>query len=773
MAKWPKRIAALTTGALMLGATIAGAFAVADLGDYPAPFVQNGVLTDSVIVVGKAAETADVLGAVDIAAALQAAAVSQIEIEGEATAPTVTSGVKIRKSSDEFNYDDQISDIQDTPLDDTDLPDLLAEETFDDNEGDNKGEVDYEQELSFGTGADTFKLVFTQPSDNDIYEDGRPAGSYLLLAEDADAYTYTLLLDSGVDVADSADMEGNKLVIQGNTYTITQASADTAGTGVDKLTLVAGDSTVWLVQDQPYTVGGHTVTVVDVNNAEDKCGINVDGVTQWVDDGSTEEFGDLSVGVLSVIAVNTKDYDADTCELSLGSSEIVLEDGEEVVVNEEKLEGSEVTFTGSGGDWTGFTINYDAGQEDAGINIDDIYLAAGEAWTDPVFGNWKVLYEGVTGDFEEMEFEVRGDDDAEFTFMNNDGKEVVVYFHHDGSNYMLGSDDDKPILQVTEGTDDGPDDVWLLYSTTGGNEVHMLQIQDIDCTNGDITIDDVTYDNDAVADEESFTCDNTAQTVSLGSLGNILLSYNASQAGNDLVFVNGPGNGTFETKYEGVLTFNATTVVFTEADGDETTQEPARMDLTWDSTDGFELLDPSGVGSGVDNDNDDDSSQWYATAKGTLLEVEEDGEWIKIQHPEEDVFGNVFVAPLDASVAGGTSGGATADQVNPFSVGLAVLDADAEGMSKNMLVVGGPCANTIAADLMGNPEDCTEGFEEGKAMLKYFERNGKDALLVAGYSAEDTMGASRVLADFEDYDLSGDEVEVVVTSLDQISISTV
>jgi S-layer protein (TIGR01564 family) len=80
MAKWPKRIAALTTGALMLGATLAGAFAVADLEDYPAPFVQNGVLGDSVIVVGKSAETADVLGAIDIAAALQAAAVSQIEI---------------------------------------------------------------------------------------------------------------------------------------------------------------------------------------------------------------------------------------------------------------------------------------------------------------------------------------------------------------------------------------------------------------------------------------------------------------------------------------------------------------------------------------------------------------------------------------------------------------------------------------------------------------------------------------------------------------------
>jgi hypothetical protein len=754
----------------MLGATLAGAFAVADLEDYPAPFVKNGVLADSVIVVGKAAETADVLGAVDIAAALQAAAVSQIEIEGTSTAPTVTEGVKVEKSSNNFNYGDMISDIQDTALDDTDLPDLLNDETFDDNEGTNTGEEDYSQSLDFGTTANSvFELVFDQPGDNDVYEDGRPAGSYLYLAEDADVYTYTLLFDSGITVANSADLEGNKLYIQGNTYTVTEASDDGAS-GADKLVLVAGDSTVWLVQDQPYTIGGHTVTVVDVNNAEDKCGINVDGVTQWVDEGDTQDFGDLSIGILDVIAVNTKDYDADTCELSLGSSEITLEDGEEIVVNEERLDGSEVTFTGTG-EWTGFTINYDAGQEDTGFNIDDVYLEAGEAWTDPVFGNWKVLYEGVTADYEEMQFDVKGDDDAELTFMNNDGEEIVVYFHYDGG-YELGSDDDKPIVQFGGSTTDGPDDVWLLYSTSGGNEVHMLQVDEVDCANLDITIDDVTYDNDAVADEETFLCSGLNQTVSLGSLGNIILTYDNTT----LTFVGGSadlGGGDIETFYEGVWTFNATAGVFTESDGDETIQDPAAFNLVWDSTDGFELANPNGILGGVDNDNDDDSSSWYYTAKGTLVEIDEDGAWVKVMHPEEDVFANVFVAPLEASAVGGVSGGTTADQVNPFSVGLAVLDADAEGMSKNMLVVGGPCANTVAADLMGNPEECTSGFEEGKAMLKYFTRNGKDALLVAGYSAEDTMGASRVLADYEDYDMSGDEVEVVVTSLDQISISTV
>ena len=40
------------------------------------------------------------------------------------------------------------------------------------------------------------------------------------------------------------------------------------------------------------------------------------------------------------------------------------------------------------------------------------------------------------------------------------------------------------------------------------------------------------------------------------------------------------------------------------------------------------------------------------------------------------------------------------------------------------------------------------------------------------YSAQDTLGASYVLADYEDYALSGDEVEVVVASLQDISVTT-
>ncbi|MFH1589091.1 MAG: hypothetical protein ABIB43_00810, partial [archaeon] len=66
---------------------------------------------------------------------------------------------------------------------------------------------------------------------------------------------------------------------------------------------------------------------------------------------------------------------------------------------------------------------------------------------------------------------------------------------------------------------------------------------------------------------------------------------------------------------------------------------------------------------------------------------------------------------------------------------------------------------------------CVEGFEEGKAVIRFYEDS--NAILVAGYTAMDTQGASRVLADYADWNLVGTEVEVVVPSLSSISVNPV
>ena len=114
-------------------------------------------------------------------------------------------------------------------------------------------------------------------------------------------------------------------------------------------------------------------------------------------------------------------------------------------------------------------------------------------------------------------------------------------------------------------------------------------------------------------------------------------------------------------------------------------------------------------------------------------------------------------------------------QVVYIGVDAAVLDTEVIDFSaQNIIVVGGPCVNAAAADLLGNPEDCTEGFSEGMATIRLYERaNGNVALLVAGYTGLDTRRAARALSEYNLHAFSGTEMEVSGTSLTEYTVSSV
>ena len=76
--------------------------------------------------------------------------------------------------------------------------------------------------------------------------------------------------------------------------------------------------------------------------------------------------------------------------------------------------------------------------------------------------------------------------------------------------------------------------------------------------------------------------------------------------------------------------------------------------------------------------------------------------------PSEQRYGQVFVTLGDVTAIEGSAG--SMDKINPIAVGLAVLDKDAPAIgSENLIIVGGPCANTVAAAALGNPATCGEG----------------------------------------------------------------
>lgn len=305
---------ALGIGASMLGATVLGAMA-ADLADYPSPLFISGCEFQGSIVLGDNAIAADTLGAIDIATGLQ--------YSGGSSSISVDDGVVISASGDKMNINESMFDV-DSSLDNEDLPTVLANGVFEESEGTNDNDEIYTQELKFVNGTGRLQL---QQDDDDA-----PDGGLYMVFERSNSYpmyNYTLEFDDYIDYDNTStttasnDLETAKIEIQGNLYTITAVKTSSSNK-IDKLTLQAGDTTVWLEQGTPITriVGGeeHEVELIDVNENEDKCGVMVDSTLQWVDKGSSKKVNGVEIGVTDAIVVHSDTKDTDVCEVNLGAT---------------------------------------------------------------------------------------------------------------------------------------------------------------------------------------------------------------------------------------------------------------------------------------------------------------------------------------------------------------------------------------------------------------------------------------------------------------------
>lgn len=122
-----------------------------------------------------------------------------------------------------------------------------------------------------------------------------------------------------------------------------------------------------------------------------------------------------------------------------------------------------------------------------------------------------------------------------------------------------------------------------------------------------------------------------------------------------------------------------------------------------------------------------------------------EGDILSIEYPISQRGADVFVVTgKGTTVREGGAAGGKSQIIHPLSVGVTKLASQVADVSaQNLLVVGGPCVNAVASELMGSPDDCAKDFEAGKALVKLFENDGSVAMLVAGYEAVDTQRASK------------------------------
>jgi len=148
----------------------------------------------------------------------------------------------------------------------------------------------------------------------------------------------------------------------------------------------------------------------------------------------------------------------------------------------------------------------------------------------------------------------------------------------------------------------------------------------------------------------------------------------------------------------------------------------------------------------TDTDLYSDIDLWGAIS--TLDKSDSDQTTATISYPDDQVTAEVYVGEVASSITVGTSTGGSVSVLGS----VAVSDAESSSVStKNLIVVGGSCINSVAASLLGGAycsADFTTntGVGAGQFLIQTFSRTGtKVATLVAGYNAGDTTNAAKYL----------------------------
>jgi hypothetical protein len=802
-----------------------------DLSNYPAPFVSNGVFSGK-IVVGANAATSDVVGAIDLAASLQAAATSSMEVEvpGAAGEASVSGdSAEFKTGSDVVALGETIGSVKSTFT----ASDLAALKSGVLDTG--LGSTPVKQYMKFDTSAAYVKY---DENDDDQVSD------FLYIPSDTSLFEYHIEFTEGAESEvetdnDMADLHGEVLTLLGAPFTVVDTNRNAATIG---LTLLGGQVADVLRdgETKTYTIDGvdYEVTAVFISNGG-SAKLQVNGVmSRELTEGKTQVLGtDVTVGVQSILTNNREGM----VEFYLGANKLELSDlsheDSAYAAGTVKVKGNSVAnnqlIIKATNTSDNIKLNY---LKYKVTNDEDLFIMPGhglkEALGDDakamLADTWDLKYAGlVKTASSEIKLDAVSDHSYKFDFENINGDKISFpYLTKKGATFKFGDDDDDLIFEEARVNSSDPvynesntfisdNDYFVVADrATGADEtkaaVKVLRYSSINAADNTVTFNDlsggelvVSYTGgEGEGASGDLIVDGASHAFYVGAAGTDPEDYALSI---DLDGTGGVVDGTIIRLVakggavidlgSSALTFNENgpvtgldlvnlTVRTTASKFDESSEGAETSTIAIDESTG-NTVDISSVTLGgtvtslVQDPDNDDYSRGY-TDYGVLFELynpssSTSAAELTIDYPGSQRYAQVFLTAGTVEVkegAIGESGKLTSTTLNPIAVGLAVLDTEAPDVgSAKMIVVGGPCVNVKAAELMGNPADCAEGFTPGKAVIKLFA--SQNALLVAGYSAQDTLGACYVLADAADYALSGDEVEVVVADLNTITVNTV
>lgn len=769
-----KKIASVLTGAVMLSSTVALAAAA----NFPAPFVKSGA-GDYAVVYGAATTTTDGVAAADINSWL-AGKVTTTVTPVTPTNTTLTDGdtVQIQKTNDKFNYGDALNGFATLDGDDDSLPVVLGTTYYYDDGND---EYEYEQEITLGDQT----LGWNQ---NNEFNDKKPWMGFDFSS--GNIMTYSLNFNDKVPedwVTDANSiMKSTVIKIMGRDFFI----SDTGISGGNPtMTLLDTANSVRINEGETQTlkVGDkeYDVTVISVNDGgadDDTVNLEVDGVeiTSELSVGETAKLRgeDVYVGVKAA-TYKSKEGSVSTAVITMGSGQLVLEDGEEVKLNGDPLSELDAydpyvltagIVNDSSGDLQKITLTWSVD--------DDVFIAPGTSLTFPALetvklsmGNW------VTPTPEIMTFE----DSSDALRMNAEVEEGTLdmsVFYSDDGTVVSGLGDTSNDRLVTSTSDfvtlNGTSNDYFVATWISDDEAetYAFKFDSISSTNetkflslvdggADVTLDGVGLDNaETVGDNLEFALldANKAQDwVKLNvssTTGEVYLDRLVTKDGLQMRLPVAGQAGDINEYNASVSTTVA--LNFTEEDAEtENVGEGKSFVVTFGpSEDGTEPKSVSGAVVSHPIESRSDISGIYVTSDlASYLEfddVDSGAATLEVQYHPTESYAEVYVSESKVAFGEGSGNGGSAGTV-------LVTDSQVSSVQgKNLVVVGGSCVNTVAAKLLGSETPlceaawmtATNNVGAGSFLIQTFNNPwtaGKVATLVAGYDATDTDNAVKAL----------------------------
>ncbi len=503
-----------------------------------------------------------------------------------------------------------------------------------------------------------------------------------------------------------------------------------------------------------------------------------------------------------------------------------------VEVNEESIDDAElnILYTNTSDTVRISQISYVLST--GGISGDEPYIAPGQGFREKLdepegmlSDAWDIRYEGLSDPgMSEIQIKASGDDEYRLDFTNTQGVEYnnVRLVFSNSSGIYYGDDDDALIFE--QGTDHTNEtlytikqDDYFVLSHNGNQDTGVTRILSLDSVSvtdklvrmtdigtgasvtsqytgtlastwgdcvGDINVGGYTFD---------FWCINNSAS-GKGEIQLLVdLDDDGSAGGEAGVVTLGGGKLDLGEQtagaYRPALSSDWTWMTLTtESDNfdEATADEVMYFNVSKDSSDevDVDISSNSTIGLSFNSPEDNDEVNLGMTNYGVMVEEKDednDPNTLTFTYPLAQVLPQVFVTFEETVTMEGGAGSITVERPQRIEVGSAVLASQvSDPTAANVISVGGPCINSVTAEIMGLTYPACgadSGLSEGEGIVKLYESGDKVAIVVAGWEAEDTTRATRVLADYKVYQeagqLVGSEVQVTGTSATEFTVTPV